>query len=337
MNKKFIIAIVALILIIGGFVIFKNLTPQKDNNASPTKISLALDWFPYAMHAGLYTAKERGYFADEGLDVDIHAPADVATIPQTVAQGRDTFGLSTEPDILLARSEGIPVVSVAAMTQGPLYAIMVLDKSDIKRPRDLKDKRVGHSGLSLERLLLDTVFKHDGLANGINDVKFINVGYDALTGLLAGKIDGASSYYTNQPVIAEVQQSIRLKTFNVADYGVPSYYELVIVTNEDMVKNNYDVVERFLRAASRGYKEAAKNPNGAIELMKRANPEFDTVVGNKEILLETPIWFTSNGTFGWQEESKWLNFAQWMKDGGLLTKPVDTRKAFTNSFIKSLR
>ena len=337
MNKKLLtFGVIALVLIAGVFYFFKN--PGTPNNTeSPTKISVALDWLPYAMHAGLYVAKERGYFADEGIDIDIHAPADAATISQTVAQGRDTFGLATEPDVLVARAENIPIVSVAAMTQGPLYAIMVLDKSDIARPRDLKDKRVGHAGLPLERLLLDTVFKHDGLANGIDDVKFINVGYDALTGLLAGKIDGASSYYTNQPVIAEVQEGIKLRTMNVADYGVPSYYELVIVTNEDVAKNNPDIVERFLRAVTKGYKEAAANPQEAIRLMKQSNPELDTAVANKEILLEAPLWFADNGTFGWQEESKWSSFAQWMKDGGLLTKPVDARQAFTNSFIESLK
>lgn len=338
MNKKpFIFGIISLVLIIGGVVFVKNFTPQKNNTGNPTKISVALDWLPYAMHAGLYVAKERSYFAEEGIDIDIHAPADAATILQTVAQGRDTFGLSTEPDVLVARAENIPVVSIAAMTQGPLYAIMVLDESDITRPRDLKDKRVGHAGLPLERLLLDTVFKHDGLANGIDDVKFINVGYDALTGLLSGQIDGASSYYTNQPVIAEVQEGIKLRTMNVADYGVPSYYELVIVTNEDMIKNNPDVVERFLRAVTKGYKEAAANPQEAIKLMKQSNPELDTAVANKEILLEAPVWMANNGVFGWQEESRWLTFAQWMRDGGLLTKPVDARKAFTNSFIESLR
>lgn len=337
MNKKlFIFGIIALILIIGGVVFLKNFTPQKNNTENPTKISVALDWLPYAIHSGLYVAKEKGYFADEGLDVDIHAPADAATILQTVDQGRDNFGLNYEPDVLLARANGLHVVSVAALAQHPLYAIMTLQKSGLTRPRDLAGKRVGHSGVPLERLLLDTVFKNDGIKNGVDGVQFVNVGYDALTGLLAGKLDGISSYYTNQPVIAE-NQGYQSNIMKVVDYGVPDYYELVIVTNEDMIKKNPDVVERFLRAVSKGYKEASKNPSGAIDLMKRASPEFDTSVGNKEILLETSLWFANNGAFGWQEESKWLSFAQWMKGGGLLTKPVDARQAFTNSFIESLK
>ena len=336
MNKKFLIfGIIILVLVIGAFYFFKNSGTPNDTE-SPTKISVALDWLPYAMHSGLYVAKERGYFVDEGLDVDIHAPADAATILQTVAQGRDNFGLNYEPDVLLARSEGLPVVSVAALTQHSLAALMTLEESGLKRPRDLKGKSIGHSGVPLERLLYDAILKNDGVAKGIEDVQFTNVGYDALTGLLAGQLDAASVYYTNQPVIAE-NQGRKVNIMKVTDYGVPDYYDLVIVTNEDMIKNNPEIVERFLRAVIKGYKEAVANPQEAIQLMKQSNPELDTAVANKEILLEAPVWIASNGVFGWQEENKWLSFAQWMKDGGLLTKPVDARQAFTNSFIESLK
>ena len=337
MNKKTLIfGIIAVVLIIGGFVFVKNSGLKDENTSNPTKISVALDWLPYAMHSGLYVAKEKGYFVDEGLDVDIHAPADAATILQTVAQGRDNFGLNYQPDVLLARSEGLPVVSVAALTQHSLAALMTLEESGLKRPRDLKGKRIGHAGVPLERLLFDTILKNDGVQKGIEDVQFTNVGYDALTGLLAKQLDAISVYYTNQPVIAE-NQGRKVNIIKVTDYGVPDYYDLVIVTNEDMIKNNPDVVERFLRAITKGYKEAAANPKDAIQLMVRAVPELDTAVANKEILLEAPIWIADNGIFGWQEESRWLSFAQWMKNGGLLTKPVDARQAFTNSFIESLR
>lgn len=337
MNKKLLIlGIIALVLVVGGFYLVKNSGVQNNPTGNPTKISVALDWLPYAMHAGLYVAKERGYFANEGLDVDIHAPADAATILQTVAQGRDNFGLNYEPDVLLARSEGLPVVSVAALTQHSLAALMTLEESGLKQPRDLKGKRIGHAGVPLERLLFDTILKNDGVKNGIEDVQFTNVGYDALTGLFAGQLDAISVYYTNQPVIAE-NQGRKVNIMKVTDYGVPDYYDLVIATNEDMIKNNPDVVERFLRAVTKGYKEAAANPQEAIKLMKQSNPELDTAVANKEILLEAPVWMANNGVFGWQEESRWLTFAQWMKDGSLLTKPVDARKAFTNSFIESLR
>src|SRR3989344_7612539 len=109
MNRKLLtLGIIVLVLVIGLFFFVKNSGIQNNTTKNPTKISVALDWLPYAMHSGLYVAKERGYFADEGLEVDIHVPADAATILQVVAQGRDNFGLNYQPDVLLARSEGLP-------------------------------------------------------------------------------------------------------------------------------------------------------------------------------------------------------------------------------------
>lgn len=337
MSKKILISIIViLVLVAGAFYLVKNSQTTSNTDGELTKVSVALDWIPYAMHSGLFVAKERGYFTDEGIEIDIHAPADASTILQTVAQGRDDFGLNYQPDLLLARSEGVPIVSVAALTQHSLAALMVLEESDIERPRDLAGKRVGHSGIPLERLLYDTILKNDGVKNGVDGLQFINVGYDALTALLSEQVDGASSYYTNQPVIAR-QQGYESKVFKVTDYGVPDYYDLVIVTNEDMIRDNPALVERFLRAVAKGYQEAAKNPQEAIQLMAKSNPELDVDVANEEILLEAPLWFADNGVFGWQEENRWISFAEWMSNGGLLSNPVDARQAFTNSFIESLQ
>ena len=94
-------------------------------------ISVALDWYPNANHAGLFLAQERGYYAEEGLAPDFYTPSDPTTVLQTVGAGRDTFGISYQTDVLLARTAGVPVVSVLALVQTPLQGIMVLTDSGI--------------------------------------------------------------------------------------------------------------------------------------------------------------------------------------------------------------
>ena len=89
-----------------------------------TTVSIALDWFPWANHSGLFVAKERGYFEDQGLDVNIYVPGDPSIVLQTVAAGRDDFGISYQPEVLIAREQGIKVVSIMAMVQHPLNSIM---------------------------------------------------------------------------------------------------------------------------------------------------------------------------------------------------------------------
>jgi len=98
------------------------------------KVKLALDWFPNANHIGLYIAEDKGYFSDEGLEVEIHTPSDPSTVLQTVASGSDDFGMSYQPDVLIARNKEVYVVSVLAMVQHPLNSMMVLKSSGYKSP-----------------------------------------------------------------------------------------------------------------------------------------------------------------------------------------------------------
>jgi ABC-type nitrate/sulfonate/bicarbonate transport system substrate-binding protein len=125
-------------------------------------VSVALDWYPNANHAGLYLAQERGYYAEEGLAPEFYTPSDPTTVLQTVGAGRDDFGISYQTDVLLARAVGVPVVSVLALVQAPLQGIMVLADSGITRPRDLVGKTVGYPGIPSQEAFLATMLADDG-------------------------------------------------------------------------------------------------------------------------------------------------------------------------------
>ena len=83
-----------------------------------TSVRVALDWFPWSNHSGLYIAKEKGYFAEEGLDVTIYTPNDPSTVLVTVGAGQDEFGLSYQVEVLLAQEQGVPAVLSGAATLG---------------------------------------------------------------------------------------------------------------------------------------------------------------------------------------------------------------------------
>ena len=105
-----------------------------------TQVSIALDWFPWSNHSGLYIAQERGYFADQGLEVNIFVPGDPSTVLQTVAAGRDDFGISYQPELLIAREQGIEAVSIMALVQHPLNSVMAL-KDTASMPWHFNEKR----------------------------------------------------------------------------------------------------------------------------------------------------------------------------------------------------
>ncbi len=295
-------------------------------------VKLALDWFPNSNHTGLYIAQEKGYFADEGLEVTLYTPADPSTVLQTVGSGEDDFGISYQPDVLLARGQGVPVVSVAGIVQHPLNSVMTLRSSDITRPGQLVGKKVGYPGIPTNEPLLDTMLKQDG-ARGLQDVELVNVGFDLVPALIGGRVDAiVGAYWTHESIVME-NQGYPVNIMRAEEWGVPDYYELVLVTSERMLNERGDVVERFVRAVRKGFEEAAANPQAGVDiLLDAAEGEVDEAIERPGADLLAPLWRTSAISFGDQASEKWESFAKWMQDNGLLSQNVNASDAFTDRF-----
>lgn len=289
-------------------------------------ISVPLDWYPNANHAGLFLALERGYFADEGLAPDFYTPADPTTVLQTVGAGRDAFGISYQTDVLLARAAGVPVVSVLALVQKPLQGIMVLAESGIGRPGDLAGKTVGYPGIPSQEAFLATMLEADGAA--MDDVELVNIGFDLVPGLVSGRVDASlGAFWSHEPILAE-QEGFATTMLNVDDWGVPPYYELVLVASEETVAQKRDLAERFLRATRRGYEDAIADPAAAIAALAAASPDLDVPVEEKGIALLAPVWAEEGVPFGTQTAARWDAYAAWMVEHGLIPADVDVSAAW---------
>lgn len=314
-------------------------TPNQVPAATPvptqkplTKVSVALDWFPWSNHSGLYIARERGYYADEGLDVDIFTPGDPSTVLQTVASGRDDFGISYETEVLVARQQEVPVVSIMALVQHPLNSVMALQSSGISEPADLVGKKVGSPGIPSDEPLLDTMLKSQG--HSLSDVEMVNVGFDLVPALISEEVDAiVGAYWVHESISAE-NQGYPVNIMRMEQYGVPDFYELVMVANQQKIAQDPDLVQRFVRATIRGYQDAIADPQAAVELLAQVRPEVDLSIEKPGVEKLAPLWKPDGGqTFGWQEESRWVDFAQWMQQNGLLTSQVDATSAFDNNFV----
>ena len=313
-------------------------TPTSTPTATPTptpgpltKVSVALDWFPWSNHSGLFIAQERGYFAAEGLDVEIFTPGDPSTVLQTVASGRDDFGISYQTEVLIAREQDVPVVSIMALVQHPLNSVMALKESGIAEPKDLAGKTIGWPGIPSDEPLLDTMLKSQG--KSLDDVKLVNVGFDLVPALIGKKVDAVVGAYWVHESISATNQGFALNIMRMEEYGVPDFYELVIVTSEEKIDKEPDLVERFVRGVTRGYQDAIADPQDAVQLLKQLKPEVDLAIESPGVDLLAPLWASDQGVFGWQEESRWTDFALWMKENGLLSSEVDAQAAFDNSFV----
>jgi putative hydroxymethylpyrimidine transport system substrate-binding protein len=296
-----------------------------------TKISVVLDWYPWANHTGLYYAQSKGYFKAEGLDVTIRPPGDSADIIKLVAAGTDHFGISYQTEVISARAAAVPVKSVAALVQHPLNTIMTLKSANITRPKQLEGKKVGMSGVPSDEPLLRTMMEADG--GDYNKIEKVTVGFELMPALLGNKVDAViGAYAVHESIVAE-QQGKPVNVMNIQDWGVPDYYELILVTNDSMLKQNPEVVRKFLRAVVRGYTEVPQNKAAALDALKAAYPEADLNVERPGLDLIIPYWTANNVAFGIQTTDRWQSYATWMRQKGLLDKEVKVSDCFTVDFL----
>jgi putative hydroxymethylpyrimidine transport system substrate-binding protein len=302
--------------------------------ASPSSVSVALDWYPWSNHAGLFLADKNGDFKDQKLDVKLYVPSNPEDVLKLVGTGRDTFGISYETDILLARAQGLPVVSVAALVQQPLNTVMALKESGIERPKQLEGKKVGTPGIPSDEALLATMLAADG--GDIKNVQLVNVGFDLVPALIGKQVDAIiGGYDVHESILAE-QQGHPVNVLHVQDWGVPSYYELVLVASEKTVQKQPEMVSRFVRAMSQGYAAAMADHKAGLDAITAKYPETDRALEDIGIERLAPLWTAGAPSFGWQTAERWQAYADWMKANGLLDRSVDPSAAFTNRFVSDL-
>ncbi len=299
--------------------------------ASNDSASVVLDWYPWSNHAGLFMAQEKGYFKDQNLDVKINVPSSTDDVLKLVGTDHDTFGISYETDVLLAREQGIPVRSIAALVQQPLNTVMTLKSSGITHPAQLEGKKVGYPGIPSDEALLKTMMATDGADS--SKVQLVNVGFDIVPALISGKVDAIiGGYDVHESILAE-QQGYPVNVMPVQDWGVPSYYELVLVASEKTIQNNPELVDKFIHAVIQGYDAAAGDHKAALDAISSKYPDTDLKMETVGIERLAPLWTKGAPMFGWQTQERWQQYADWMTQNGLLSGPIDASKAFTNQFV----
>ncbi len=297
---------------------------------SPSPVTVALDWYPNANHAGLFVATEQDLFTGAGLDVELYTPSDPTTVLQTVGAGRDTFGISYQTDVLLARAQGVPVVSIAALVQHPLLSVMSLEERGISRPADLVGQAVGYPGIPSQEAFLATMLEADGAT--LDDIELVNVGFDLLPAVLSGRVAAVmGAYWTHETILAE-QEGYPVSIMRVEEWGVPDYYELVLVTSEETITGQPAMIESFMEIMRQGYQAAIADPKAALDALVAASPDLDRDVETEGLDLLIPVWTDGVTAFGAQEAERWDAYATWMKDRGLIPDDLDVDAAWTAGF-----
>ncbi len=295
--------------------------------AATEPLSLTLDFYPNPDHAGIYMAKKLGYFREAGLDVSIDTPADPAAPLKLLAAGKTDLAISYEPEVMLAREQGLGVVAVGAVVDRPLTSLIWLKKSGVKGVADLRGKTIATAGISYQDAYLKTILARAKLTP--SDVKTVNVGYGLLPALVGGSAQAMLGGFSN---VEGVDLRLRGKgpvVTPVDKLGVPTYDELVLVARRDRLEEDPQAIRLFLGALARGTAAAIKSPGATTKALLEANPNLDPKLTKAEVAATLPL-LSKRGTMN---PAEWKAFIAWMNENGLISGRPSTAEVLSNAYL----
>jgi putative hydroxymethylpyrimidine transport system substrate-binding protein len=329
-------AIAAVLLTLATAVALSACGAKQDvTSAANTKpFTVMLDFFPNADHAALYSAIAHGDFRAVGLDVRPQVPAAPAEPLKLLAAGKVDMAISYEPELLLARDQGLKLVSIGALVQRPLTSIIALPGQHVQKVANLAGKTVGTAGIAYQSAELRTALQAAGVSPAT--VKEVNLGFNLIPAMLSGKVAATLGGFWNYEAIQLRLLHRRPIVIPVDQAGVPTYDELVLVVREDQAHKSGQDLRAFLQALSQGEREVRADPAGAAALVVKANPSLEPKLQLASIQLTLPSALppANAGLFGYQSPAAWATFGSWMLTHKLLQRdPNAGLPPFTNEFL----
>ena len=320
---KRIVALLLACLLLAGC----SAAPEKGGKEGTLEIvDVVLDWYPNAVHAFLYEAIDNGYFADEGLQVNILFPSN-STDPLTMtAAGKADIGFYYQEDTIIAKAnEGVPVKVLGAVVQEPISIMASLAEKNIKTPEDLIGKTIGYSGTRFSEVAVNQLLQSVGAT--LDDVEMIDVGFDLMSSMTTGNVDATEGCFINHEIPALEEEGFPMNYRKLTDYGVPNYYALMLVTGESQLEKNRDKYTRFLRACEKGFDDMQADPDGALQLMMNnqntENFPLTESVEKKSFDVLLPIMEKDGAPFLSQDAAVWQENIDWLYETGMIESPFD--------------
>ena len=234
------------------------------------KMTLLLDWFVNPDHAPIIVAREKGFFADQGLEVEVIAPADPSDPPKLVAAGKADLAISYQPQIHLQVAAGLPLIRVGTLVSTPLNCLLVLKDGPIRKISDLKGKKVGFSVAGVEEALLTAILGKHGLE--MSDIELVNVNWSLSPSLMSKQVDAVLGAYRNFELNQMEIEQVPGRCFYVEEEGVPTYDELIYIANTELMDKVK--IRRFLRATELATQYIVNHPEESWKIFSSTSKEL---------------------------------------------------------------
>jgi ABC-type nitrate/sulfonate/bicarbonate transport system substrate-binding protein len=307
-------------------------TQEKTDVNKPQKVTIVLDWTPNTNHTGLYVAKEKGYFKDEGLDVDIEQPPENGAL-SLLSSGKAQFAISFQEEIATAITAEKPldVTAVAALIQHNTSGIISLKEKGISSPKHMENMRYATWDSPVEKAILKNVITVDG--GNYSKVKMIPTTVEDVVSALKTNIDCVWIYYAQEGIACK-EKGLDTNFFLFKDINPTlDFYTPVLASSNSFLKQNPEVAKKFLRATAKGYEYAIKNPQDAANILVKNVPETDKNLALKSQEYLKDQYKAEVKQWGKIDQKRWDAFYAWLYDNKVLTKKIAPGQGFTNDYL----
>ncbi|MGB6537167.1 MAG: ABC transporter substrate-binding protein [Xanthobacteraceae bacterium] len=297
-------------------------------------VTFTLDWLYQGASAGFLVAHEKGFYRDAGLDVTILAGKGSGTTAQLVASKATPIGFSDGFVVANSVAKGMTIKTVGTIYRRDPAAVMVLDDSPIKTPKDLNGKTIAMTAGSAQFQQWPAYVKGAGIDPA--QVKIVNIDPAGVgPALVSGKVDAIGGYVFSYAPSIEVRSKKKLRIFWFADSGVTIVSNGIIV-HEDLLKSDPELVRAFVPASVKGFLYGRQHMDEAIAAVKKYNPTADAGVTRRECELSWQTWVSANTKgkpLGWGSEADWAGTIAVLKQYVGVSAPLQTSQLYTNEFV----
>lgn len=296
------------------------------------KVKVILDWTPNTNHTGIYVAKEKGYFKDLGLDVEIIQPSEGSSL-QLVAAGKGDFAITYQEDLTYARTSDspMPVKAIATIIQHNTSGFASPKEKNIETVKDFEGKVYGGFGGPSEKAILQAVMEKAGA--DFSKLTTVDVGTEDFFIATKNNLDFEWTFegWTNI--------SAKLRNFDINYIPLRElderldYYTPIIASSESTLNEKSDMVKKFMEATSKGYEFAINNPEESAEILVKEVPEIDKDLAVESQKFLAKEYKSDANRWGEMKDSVWDNYTQFMLEYKLINKDMKASEAYTNEFL----
>jgi len=302
-----------------------------DSGAAPNvDATLLLDFQPNAVHAGIYTAIERGYDSALGVTLTARVPGSSTDAVKLLASGRADLAILDIHDLALAREAGSDLVGVMALVQTPLAAILA--QPEIRTPRDLEGRRVGVTGLPSDDAVLRSIVA--GAGGDPGKVRTTTIGFTAVRSVLTGRVAGATGFWNAEGVALNAKRP-QIREFRVEEFGAPAYPELVLTVSRETLQDRASLVRATVAALARGYEEVLSDPENGVNTLVEAVKGLDRDQVQRELDAVSPSFTAGARGFGELDRRRLEQWARWEKRFGITKREPEVGLAFDGRYVPS--